>query len=139
MMLDSVHERRAEIGIRLAVGARRRDVLLQFFLWEGVAIVALGGALGVAFGAGGALFLASDAFRGGIPLALRDLVPIPELSAGMVVLAVGAMSRGGAGGGRGAGVARRAHRPRRDAAGGVMRDLLAETFAACARTRCASG
>jgi putative ABC transport system permease protein len=91
MMLDSVQERRGEIGIRLALGARRRDVLLQF-LWEGIAIVVIGGAAGVAFGAGGALFLASDAFRGGIPLALRDLVPIPELSAGMVVLAVVAMS-----------------------------------------------
>ena len=91
MMLDSVQERRAEIGVRLALGARRRDVLLQF-LWEGIAIVAIGGAAGVALGAGGALFLASDAFRGGIPPALRDLVPIPELSAGMVVLAVVAMS-----------------------------------------------
>ena len=91
MMLDSVQERRAEIGVRLALGARRRDVLLQF-LWEGVAIVAIGGALGVALGAGGALFLASDAFRGGIPPALRDLVPVPELSAAVVLLAVLAMS-----------------------------------------------
>jgi putative ABC transport system permease protein len=90
MMLDSVQERRAEIGVRLALGARGRDVLLQF-LWEGVAIVALGGALGVALGAGGALFLASDAFRAGIPEALRDLVPTPELSAAVVLLAVLAM------------------------------------------------
>ena len=90
LMLDSVQERRSEIGVRLALGARRRDVVLQF-LWEGVAIVALGGALGVAFGAGGALFLASDAFRGGIPPALRDLVPVPELSAAIVLLAVLAM------------------------------------------------
>jgi len=90
MMLDSVQERRAEIGVRLALGARRRDVLLQF-LWEGVAIVALGGALGVALGAGGALFLASGAFRGRIPAALRDLVPVPELSAGVVLLSVLAM------------------------------------------------
>ena len=90
MMLDSVQERRAEIGVRLALGARRRDVLLQF-LWEGVAIVALGGALGVTLGTGGALFLASDAFRSGIPAPLRDLVPVPELSAAMVLLAVLAM------------------------------------------------
>jgi len=90
MMLDSVQERRAEIGVRLALGARRRDVLLQFFL-EGVAIVALGGGMGVALGVGGALFLASDVFRGGIPPALRDLVPVPELSLSMVLLAVGAM------------------------------------------------
>ena len=91
MMLDSVQERRAEIGVRLALGARRRDVLLQF-LWEGIAIGALGGAAGVALGAGGALFLASDVFRGGISPALRDLVPIPELSAAVVLLAVLAMS-----------------------------------------------
>jgi putative ABC transport system permease protein len=91
MMLDSVQERRSEIGVRLALGARRRDVLLQF-LWEGVAIVAVGGAVGVALGAGGALFLASDAFRSGIPPALRDLVPIPELSGAVVLLAVLAMS-----------------------------------------------
>jgi putative ABC transport system permease protein len=90
MMLDSVQERRAEIGVRLALGARRRDVVLQF-LWEGVAIGLLGGAAGVALGAGGALFLASDAFRGGIPLALRDLVPAPELSVPIVLLAVLAM------------------------------------------------
>jgi putative ABC transport system permease protein len=76
--------------VRLALGARRRDVVLQF-LWEGVAIVALGGALGVLLGAGGALFLASDAFRGGIPLALRDLVPVPELSPAIVLVAVLAM------------------------------------------------
>jgi putative ABC transport system permease protein len=91
MMLDSVQERRAEIGVRLALGARRRDVLRQF-LWEGVAIVALGGALGVALGLGGALFLGSDAFRGRIPPALRDLVPIPEPSAAVVLLAVSAMA-----------------------------------------------
>jgi putative ABC transport system permease protein len=90
MMLDSVQERRAEIGVRLALGARRRDVLLQF-LWEGVAIGVLGGGLGVALGTGGALFLASDAFRSGISPAQRDLVPVPELSASVVLLAVLAM------------------------------------------------
>jgi putative ABC transport system permease protein len=90
MMLDSVQERRSEIGVRLALGARRRDVVLQF-LWEGVAIGGLGGGLGVALGTSGAWFLASDAFRAGISPAQRDLVPVPELSAAVVLLAVLAM------------------------------------------------
>ncbi len=91
MMLDSVQERRAEIGARLALGARRRDVLLQF-LWEGVAIGVLGGALGVLFGAGGALLLGSQVFRSGISQAQRDLVPVPELSLAIVLVAVLAMA-----------------------------------------------
>jgi putative ABC transport system permease protein len=91
MMLDSVQERRAEIGVRLALGARRRDVVWQF-LWEGVAIVVVGGGFGVGLGVGGALFLGSDVFRSRIPSALRDLVPIPELSWGVIVLALAAMT-----------------------------------------------
>jgi putative ABC transport system permease protein len=91
MMLDSVQERRSEIGVRLALGARRRDVVRQF-LWEGVAIVVVGGGFGVGLGVGGALFLGSDVFRGRIPPALRDLVPIPELSWAVIVLALAAMA-----------------------------------------------
>lgn len=91
MMLDAVRERRPEIGIRLAVGARRRDILAQFFL-ETLAIVLLGGALGVALGVGGCLLLGSDAFRAGIAPDLRDLVPAPELSAAVIVVAVSVMS-----------------------------------------------
>ncbi len=49
VMLLSVGERTREIGIRRAVGARRRDITLQFLL-ETVVLSAMGGAIGVAMG-----------------------------------------------------------------------------------------
>jgi putative ABC transport system permease protein len=58
IMLISVSERTKEIGLRRAVGARRRDILVQFVLEAG-AVTAAGGLIGVLLGVGGAIFASS--------------------------------------------------------------------------------
>jgi putative ABC transport system permease protein len=70
LMLIAVSERRREIGVRRAVGATRRDVMLQFLI-EAATISVLGGLTGVAFGVAGAAIAAMQ----------QDLPPILMWSA----------------------------------------------------------
>ncbi|HEU4383122.1 MAG TPA: ABC transporter permease [Anaeromyxobacteraceae bacterium] len=57
IMLVSVHERTREIGVRRALGARRRTILLQFLV-ESALVAALGGAVGTALGLAAAQLVA---------------------------------------------------------------------------------
>jgi putative ABC transport system permease protein len=53
VMLVSVSERRQEIGLRMAIGARRRDIALQFLIEAGL-LALLGSGAGVVLALGGA-------------------------------------------------------------------------------------
>jgi len=75
IMLVSVTERTREIGIRMATGARTRDILQQF-LTEATAVSALGGVVGVLGGVGTGLLI--SAF--GTPVAFTGLPMILAFS-----------------------------------------------------------
>ena len=77
IMLVSVTERTREIGIRKAVGAKRRDILSQFLI-EAVSLSIVGGLLGIALGAVGAAIIAR---------LVQGFYPV--MSADAVILATG--------------------------------------------------
>lgn len=80
IMLISVTERTAEIGVRKAIGARRSDIRAQF-LMEAIALSVTGGAIGIALGVGIALLVRTAVPS--IPAAISPLWVV--LGAGMSV------------------------------------------------------
>jgi putative ABC transport system permease protein len=87
IMLVSVTERTREIGIRKAVGARKRDILFQFIA-ESSMLSLLGGIVGILFGIGIAELLGRVAAGSGTPLA-PVVTPAVVLGSTLISIIIG--------------------------------------------------
>ena len=89
IMLVSVTERTREIGIRKAIGAKRRDILMQFLI-EATVVSLFGGGIGVALGIGASRLLSGVQFPGvgvGSGQTLQTVVPPDAIVLAFVVSA----------------------------------------------------
>ena len=83
VMLVSVTERTKEIGIRKALGAKRKDILVQFLI-EALILCMLGGAIGVILGISAGLILQTFGFKFAIKSGIIAIAFASSLFIGVV-------------------------------------------------------
>jgi putative ABC transport system permease protein len=86
IMLVSVTERTREIGLRMAIGAKPRSILLQFLV-EALVLSVAGGVIGVSLGVGTAMWLAAK-FKWPITIQV-DVITISVIFSALVGIVFG--------------------------------------------------